>query len=82
MLVISGNYYQFVKVEWIKYFVTIVHCSKALVCTKKHDNRCQFHQHFNRTFFADILGQKISHTKHSFVFFGAKISYKNALVKR
>ncbi len=32
---------------------------------EKHTTRCQFHQHFTRAFFDDILAPKIIKLKHS-----------------
>ncbi len=41
----------------------------------------QFHQHFTRAFFVGNFGTKISNPKHSFVIFGANISYEKCAHK-
>jgi hypothetical protein len=50
-----------------------------IAMTQEIPHRCQFHQLFSCTFFADILVPKrLKAERFSFVIFGAKIFAKNA----
>jgi len=66
-----------VKIMLYLLMLKYVICFDAVIETK-----CQFHQHFIRTFWANILAPKITKLKLlALRLFGQRISVKNARVK-